>query len=346
VPNHAYALLVDGGVFNGRTVGGIGLAKAAHVYWRAQSVYQVPTTDFADHAQALTAACDDLRGVPLPDPRGGPAVTISAWDCTQAGRAIEAVELSAPVPCGFQPILQPDPPPACAGGDGYTFELSTFEGGADGWIASRRDVAEPATFDPRDWSRVSALPDRRPGTAFFAPDPRNGECVTGTRGDDESGVLVLESPELVVPVGRPVRLLFDHYAATEKDWDGGNLKLRVGAGPWTVVPAATFRFNSYVGELFDPNLSSNPLAGEPAFHGTDEGSNSGSWGRSIVDLSSLVAPGQRFRLRFEFGSDYCLGSTLGWWVDDVRLTACSDPGALFLDGFETGDASRWSAAEP
>ena len=59
------ALLVDGGTYNGHTVTGIGLVKAAHIYWRAQSVYQTPTTDFADHADALEASCSDLIGAPL-----------------------------------------------------------------------------------------------------------------------------------------------------------------------------------------------------------------------------------------------------------------------------------------
>ena len=62
VPNHGYALLVDGGTYNGQTVSGIGLDKAAHIYWRAQSVYQTPTTNFADHADALEASCTDLIG--------------------------------------------------------------------------------------------------------------------------------------------------------------------------------------------------------------------------------------------------------------------------------------------
>jgi hypothetical protein len=65
VPNHGYSLLVDGGTYNGFTVSGIGLTKAAHIYWRAQSVYQTPTTDFADHADALEQSCQDLIGVPL-----------------------------------------------------------------------------------------------------------------------------------------------------------------------------------------------------------------------------------------------------------------------------------------
>ncbi len=37
VVNHGYALLVDGGTFNNVTVDGIGLDKAANIYWRAQS---------------------------------------------------------------------------------------------------------------------------------------------------------------------------------------------------------------------------------------------------------------------------------------------------------------------
>ena len=57
VPNHGYALLVSGGTYNGKTVNAIGRTKAAHIYFRAQSVYQVDDSDFADHADALEASC-------------------------------------------------------------------------------------------------------------------------------------------------------------------------------------------------------------------------------------------------------------------------------------------------
>ncbi len=60
VPNHTFALLVDGGSFNGYAITAIGLTKASHLYWRAQDIYQTPTTDFPDHADALTASCNDL----------------------------------------------------------------------------------------------------------------------------------------------------------------------------------------------------------------------------------------------------------------------------------------------
>ena len=67
VPNHGYALLVDGGMYKGVTVNAIGMTKAAHLYFQAQSVYQTPTTDFEDHADALEQSCSDLIGV---EPRG------------------------------------------------------------------------------------------------------------------------------------------------------------------------------------------------------------------------------------------------------------------------------------
>jgi len=346
VPNHAYALLADGGSYGGVTVGGIGAVRAAWIHWRADSVYETPTSDFADHADALEAACDDLVGAPLADPWGGPDVVVTSGDCAQVAAAVNAVEMRAEPPCDFEHVLAPDAPPDCGADAAYPLTRATFDESDDGWIASRRDIISPSTFDPRDWARVSALPDDRPGAAFFAPDPSNGVCVTHQGGDDDSGVLVLESPDLLVQVGLPARVAFDHYIASEADWDGGNLKLSVEGGTWTLVPASAFLFNAYTGPLYDPPDNSDPLAGEPAFHGTDEGSNSGSWGTSIIDLDGLVAPGQRFRLRFEFGTDVCFGSALGWWVDDVRLVVCTAPGPLFLDGFETGDPTRWSAVAP
>ncbi len=46
VPNHAYALIVDGGTYNGQTITGLGLTKAAHIYFRAMTFHQNPATDF------------------------------------------------------------------------------------------------------------------------------------------------------------------------------------------------------------------------------------------------------------------------------------------------------------
>lgn len=345
IPNHAFALLVDGGTYNGRTIAKLGRTKAAHIYWRAQIAHQVPSSDFADHADALEAACDELRGIPLPDPFGLDPVTLTAADCAKVATAMAAVEMRAPVPCVFEPILEPGAPPVCDTAGAYPLMWSSFESGNDGWTVSRRDVADPATFDPRDWIRIADLPDGRAGTAFFAPDPLNGYCVTGEDVDDESGVLVLESHAVTLPSGVPARLAFDHWIATEATWDGGNVKLKIGAGPWQLLPESAYVRNAPNGELRDDGQNTNPMAGEPAWHGTDEGSNAGSWGRTIVDLTGLVAPGEPFRLRFEFGTDICFGTALGWYVDDVRIFACTAAAPIFLDGFELGSGARWSLVE-
>ncbi len=56
VVNHTYALLVDGGEYNGQSISGINFTKAAHVFWRAQSQYLTETSDFQTLADALEAA--------------------------------------------------------------------------------------------------------------------------------------------------------------------------------------------------------------------------------------------------------------------------------------------------
>ena len=55
VPNHAYALMVDGGTYNGRTITGIGLTKAAKIEYRALTQYLTSGSDFLDNYNALQA---------------------------------------------------------------------------------------------------------------------------------------------------------------------------------------------------------------------------------------------------------------------------------------------------
>jgi Zn-dependent metalloprotease len=108
VPNHAFALLVDGGDFNGQIVTGIGLTKAFHIYWRAQSVYQVPATVFADHADALLQSCADLSeaGINLADlVTGNPSdQVITESDCDELGKVIAAVEFYEDPVCTGTPM--------------------------------------------------------------------------------------------------------------------------------------------------------------------------------------------------------------------------------------------------
>jgi Zn-dependent metalloprotease len=324
VPNHAFALLVDGGTYNSVTVNGIGLTKAAHIYWQAQSAYQTPTTDFADHADALEASCTDLINVNLNDlSTGAPSgEMISAADCTELGNALDAVEMrDEPLQCNFQPMLDPNPPPLCGGAVTTIFTDTLESDPTSTWTISHMDVYSTTNLN---WEWVSMLPDGRPGSAFFGVDPQIGSCSEGP--GDVSGVMHTDSPTITIPADVIVpSLTYMHWIASEVGWDGGNLKISVNSGPWQVVADADYTFNSYNTTLNSAGAgNTNPLAGQPGFSGTDGGEIGGSWYESRVDLSNYAGPNDIIQLRFDFGMDGCTG-LIGWYVDDIHVYSCSEP---------------------
>ena len=204
MPNHGYALLVDGGTFNGHTVAGIGLTKAAHIYWRAQSVYQTEGSKFPDHADALEASCTDLIGVNLPAlstgaPAGPSGQAITAADCTQVTQMIAAVELRTDPAqqCNFQPLLKPGEPDLCAGQKNppVVYE-ETFEDGLAGWSLSNQGVY--AGWPGLNWQAelVAAGRPRRHG-GVRVPTRTSGNCDQGA--GDVSGVMRLTSPSIAPP---------------------------------------------------------------------------------------------------------------------------------------------------
>jgi len=118
-------------------------------------------------------------------------------------------------------------------------------------------------------------------------------------------------------------LIFDHYVATEEQYDGGNLKISVNDGPFLLVSSTRFSFNSYNGVINAGNT--NPLKGQVAFTGTNEGSFTGSWGQSQIDLGLLVSAGDRIRVRYDLGVDGCNGA-VGWYVDNVQVVVTAAGG--------------------
>ena len=325
VPNHAYALLVDGGSYNGQTVFGIGLTKAAHIYYRAQSVYQGPASNFADHADAIGQSCTDLTGVNLANLKtGAPSgEVISATDCAEVAKVALAVQLrTPPAQCNFQPLLAQSPPALCPAGPATSLLSDSFDGGKRAgvrWLVTH--AGSTADFTPRDWGVVNHLPSGRAGYAIFAADPDIGTCAAG---GDQTGLQRLEGPEITIPAGTTaLRLTFDHWVATEAGWDGGNVKISVNGGAWQLVKAADFVYNPYNTTLNTAAQgNSNPLAGQPAFSGGDGGSVGGSWGRSIVNLAPYATANDKIKLRFELGNDGC-GGSFGWYLDDVMVYRCT-----------------------
>lgn len=323
IPNHAFALLVDGGTYNGQTIESIGLTKAAHIYYRAMAVYQVVNSNFADHADSLEQSTLDLinSGQNLADLKTGQpsGQIVTQSDLEQVKKAMLAVEMrQSPTFCGINAILDKDTPDDPYGADKRTFFLQDFEGSLAGWTQGREMTSPNAAA--RVWGVSSDLPARA-GRAAVIADPNYSCAATAT---DQTGILYLTSPNIQLPnnlVGP--RLSFDHRVATERGYDGGQIRVSIDGGPFELIPDTAFIFNPYNATLFSAPGNSNPRAGQKAFTGNDETRASGfdgSWGTSIIDLSGIASPGQTVQLRWEFGNDFCGGASYwGWWVDDVDV---------------------------
>ncbi len=328
VTNHLYALLVDGGTYNGYTVSGIGFVKAAHLWWKAQTTYLTATSDFYNFADALEAAANDLIGINLQGlstssaPAGLSGQSINASDIQNLKNAILAMQLrvSPAEQCNYVPLLAQNAPTLCGSATSNPLFKEDWENGLGNWTVTNIPT-KPSTWEERDWTIKSNLPKGRTGKAIFAADPINGDCAN----DLQNGILRLESPTITIPTfsSGKYEMAFNHYVATEAKWDGGNIKYSLNGGSWTLLPITAFTYNGYNTVLDGTSDNNNPLKGQRAFTGTDGGSLSGSWGQSVIDLSKIGAvSGSNIRFRFEFGTDGCNGVD-GWYLDELYVYNCS-----------------------
>lgn len=327
VPNHGYALLVDGGTYNGVTVPGIGLDKAANLWWQAEVAHLTPLSDFTDLADGLDASCNELVGHQVnrlsvtPDNPGTLTEPFTPADCQAVTAMEQAVELrTAPSQCDFRPLLAKDAPSVC--GRAYSTVRVWRDGfahGLDRWRRSGHVVSPRGHGYP--WKATSDAPGGHAGPVAFAPDPIEGDCSGGP--GDISSVNRITSHAITIPGGRTPRLTFQHYVDSEVGWDGGNVRLSIDGGPYLLVPKAAYAFNPPNQRLSSRATgNSDPLAGQLAFTGTDGGTNDGSWGTSIIDLAKAgVAKGDHLRIQLSFGRDGCNG-VRGWYVDNVVVAVC------------------------
>ncbi|NYE36965.1 Zn-dependent metalloprotease [Nocardioides cavernae] len=334
VVNHAYALLVDGSTYNGVTVPAIGLDKAANIFWQAQLEYLTPSSDFADLADALASSCTDLVGEDINEVTLGQSATggsqatpeladpITTADCAAVDKASQAVELAKdPVQCNFGPLLAKNTPSLC--GTGFTSKVTwseDFEDGLAGWTQDEDVVYADEGATGIDWVPTTSAPGGHAGGVAFGADPTTGSCLADA--EDISGRNGLISPSVTVPAGTSPRLTFDHYVATEAEYDGANVKASVNGGPFTVIPASAYVFNGPGAVLATAEEdNTNPMGGEVAFTGTDGGEINGSWGTSIIDLAAIAPAGASVKFRFDMGRDGCNGVD-GWYVDNVKVQVC------------------------
>ncbi|WP_161962456.1 M4 family metallopeptidase [Nocardioides speluncae] len=347
VPNHGYALLVDGGTYNGITVPAVGFTKAAAIYWRAQNEYQTPASGFADHADALAASCADLTGKRINEPTTEPntyqpsQLKIGAADCAAVEQMAKAVELRKdPAQCNYQPLLDPNAPALCGPGtaEDVVYE-EDFEDGLTGWTTSGEN---PFGGPTKDWKTDSEMPGTNNTIGAQGPAPDFGQCDGST--SDFSSVNYLTSGDIVVGTaeGMNPRLSFRHYVATELGFDGGTVQISKNGGAFATVPAAAYLFNEPGKFTSAAGGNTNPLAGQDGFTGTDGGKVTGSWGESQIDLAAAgVAAGDTIKLRLAVGRDGCGGND-GWYVDDIKIALCEI--AATVTGTHVPEPSKFGTA--
>jgi bacillolysin len=296
VPNHAYALMVDGGDFNGFHINGIGLTKAAKVEYRALTRYLLSASDFLDNYNALKQSCADLIG----------QAGITVADCGEVGKALDAVEMSDPWPCLPD---QPQPPALCpAGQTANNLFFDDFENTNSGnWVTT--DFLEGSDlwhYPPPSYARFATSGVQN----LWGDDPLR-------RGD----AAIVMTRDVAIPTAG-VRMQFNHSYGFEDHGllhnDGGVVEYSTNGGAtWQDAGALITAGAVYNGMIAD--VLDNPLGGRQGF--VDE---SYGYTASQLDLTGLA--GRTVRFRFHIGSDtpsfIFEEEDYGWFIDDIRIYQC------------------------
>jgi Zn-dependent metalloprotease len=315
VPNRAYSLMVDGGPYNGQTVAGIGLVKAGKIEYRALSRYLLSASDFLDNYHALRQSCQDLVGT----------AGITASDCTEVEKALDAVEMDQTWPCAPTQAAVPAYCPAGQGPELWYYE--DFEGAVVGVPDCPPDQVVPYWCVNRATSILGAFATSGTGS-LWGYDKPTADTIWFWRN-------FLEMP----PPG--ARLQFNHSHGFDNVgstyYDGGHVIVSTNGG---------VSFDNAVGLIsagdtyggFLSNCCSNPYGGLTAF--VDD-----SWGYTATQLDLSSLSGSAFGYGFIVATDSSVDE-FGWFVDDVRIYTC--PTCLAnrtLDSGYTGLASHYKASD-
>jgi len=293
VPNHAFALMVDGGFVGTVEVTGVGLDVALRVQYRTLTTYLTSASNFLDYYDAVRTACQDVVT----------AGEATATDCVNVTSALQAVGLDTPWPC--DPAQAVDLPPLC--GESLTLEdvyLEDFEDPGQAPWTSRAEVGIDHWAYP-------------PPTGFeFAT---SGVAALFAAGSDQAAASWMEmTTDVVVPAG--ARLRFRHSYGFDDDageiLDVGVVRYSTDGGTtWTDAGPLVSDGAAYNGAAASP--TDNPLAGSPGFIGDSFG-----YTATELDLSSLAGRSARFAFGIGTASK-TFEPDIGWFVDDVRVYTCT-----------------------
>ena len=284
VNNHAAALMVDGGTFNSITITGIGITKAAQIYYEAQNHLLTSGSDYFDLYNALYQGCTNLVGT-----HG-----ITNSDCTEVRNATLAVEMNKEPVTGFNPDAGFCP---TAGDVPNNLFFDGFEGDLKNWTKGGITADSVWGIDALKW--------------FPGPYAASGDH--SLYGDDYVELLGIPIPSdsniamangVSIPSGG-LYLRFDHA------WG-----LYLGDGTLLEYSIDNSSYND-ASSLFDAgqdyNGISSTLGGQSAWINSSHGYVS-----SRYHITTNV--GSKIKFRYRLGTGIL--ANYGWWIDNVRLYTC------------------------
>jgi bacillolysin len=307
VPNHAYALMVDGGSYNGFMVSGIGLTKAGKIQYRALTHYLLSASDFLDNYNALHQACIDLIGT----------AGITAGDCTEVGKALDAVEMSGPWPCTPQ---QAATPAFCPIGQAVTnLFFDDLENRASGkWTTNTLSGVNHWTGGVGNFG------------LYWTGFAMSGIYSFWGFDDVDAGDSTVEMRQNVAIPVSGARMQFNHSYGFENSgataYDGGVLEYSTDDGVTWFDAGALISAGATYGGTINSNFG-NPLGGRSAFVRD-------SFGYTASQLNLMGLVGQNVRFRFRIGTDTSVDD-YGWFIDDIRIYTCDGPPAPRLINIST-----------
>lgn len=289
VPNHSYALMVDGGTYNGQTITGIGLTKAGKIQYRSLVAYLTATADFQANYTAVQQACTDLIGT----------AGITANDCVQVKKALDAVEMN------FNVCTPPEVPALCPVGQVPT---NLFFDDLENIISGKWATADISGDDINHWAEGKGTPD-----IYWMLVPTSGLYHFWGYDYDWIGDSVVKmTSNVTLPAN--ARMQFNHAFDFECGYDGGVIEYSVNNGTyWGDAGNLITDGHKYKYTLTE--ASDNPIGGRKAFTCKSFG-----YAASQLNLNSLA--GQNVRFRFRIGTDKS-GAADGWVIDDIRVYTCA-----------------------
>ena len=217
VNNKAAYLMTDGGSFNGQTVNGLGITKAAKIYYEAQTNLLTSGADYTDLYNALYQACFNLIGV----------AGINSNDCQQVRNAALAVEMNQQPVAGFNLDAEICP----AGKSPLNTFFDDFESGFTNWT-------------------LGAIS----GTNFWTTtDPWGPNAHSGAHdlyADDyytSSNAYARMTNAVTIPAN--AYLYFYHTFDLESGWDGGVIEYSTDGTNWMDGSSLIDSGQNYVGSV-------------------------------------------------------------------------------------------------